>query len=231
METRKEGPSLACCFVSQLSWAEMPSVTPRQPDCHIQQNICGLGTTSAEFSLCTESLAHPAESNSPLHVQVCLPGRLPQRKGLAGLDHPPSPLMTNANTDKMVGRALCPQEDHCLEGREPRALNCGKVPGGVQQCQISVMTLDLEVGGQAQEPPDSSPKSEWKEGKSCLLPGRLTCVCPDSGPSSPVLWVRNWLLAQQFRKQGRLELEHSRWPSASWVHPGLSCGKSPDSCY
>lgn len=115
MQTRKEGPSLECCFASQLSWAEMPSVTPRQPDCHIQQNIrVGLGTTSTEFSLCMEPLAHPAESNSPLHVQVCLPGRRPQRKGLAGLDYPPSPLMANAKTDPMVKRALCPQEDHCL---------------------------------------------------------------------------------------------------------------------
>lgn len=109
MQTQNKGPSLAFCFVSQLSWAEMPFVTPRQPECHIQQNICGLGTTSAEFSLCKESLAHPAESNSPLHVQVCLPGRLSQRKGLAGLDYPPSPLMTNAKTgDPLVERALCP---------------------------------------------------------------------------------------------------------------------------
>lgn len=160
MQTRNKGPSLAFCFVSQLSWAEVPFVTPRQPECHIQQNICGLGTTSAEFSLCKESLAHPAESNSPLHVQVCLPGRLSQRKGLAGLDYPPSPLMTNAKTDPMVERALCPQEDHCLEDRESRAFNCGRVPGGVQQCQISVMTLDLEMGAQAREPPDSSPKGE-----------------------------------------------------------------------
>lgn len=58
---------------------------------------------------------------------MCLPGRLPQRKGLAGLDYPPSLLMANAETDPMVERALCPQEDHGLEGRESRALNCGKV--------------------------------------------------------------------------------------------------------
>lgn len=46
-------------------------------------------------------------------------------------------------------RVLSPQDDHYQKGREARA----KVPGGVQQCQIGVMTLDLEIGGIRLEKP------------------------------------------------------------------------------
>lgn len=54
-------------------------------------------------------------------------------------------------------------------------------------------------GGQAREPPDSSPKSEWKE-SLVFSQGDLPVCVQTLGPTSPVLWVRNWQLAQRYRK-------------------------------